>query len=79
MKIIRELKFWINSYNKVKSASEELELAFDFVKEGIISEEEVDKQYNLAIKHLEDLELKNMLRREEDKLGAVLKVNAGAG
>ncbi|NLD24450.1 MAG: peptide chain release factor 2 [Bacteroidales bacterium] len=79
MKIIRELKFWVNSYNKVKSASEELELAFDFVKEDIISEEEVDKQYNLAIKHLEELELKNMLRREEDKLGAVLKVNAGAG
>lgn len=79
MKIIRELKFWINSYNKVKSASEELELAFDFVKEDIISEAEVDRQYNLAIKLLEDLELKNMLRREEDKLGAVLKVNAGAG
>ena len=79
MKIIRELKFWINSYNKVKSASEELELAFDFVKEGIISENEVEKQYNLVIKLLEDLELKNMLRREEDKLGAVLKVNAGAG
>ena len=79
MKIIRELKFWINSYNKVKSASEELELAFDFIKEGIISENEVDKQYSIAIKHLEDLELKNMLRREEDKLGAVLKVNAGAG
>jgi peptide chain release factor 2 len=79
MKIIRELKFWINSYNKVKSASEELELAFDFVKEGAISENEVDKQYELTIKLLEDLELKNMLRREEDKLGAVLKVNAGAG
>ena len=79
MKIIRELKFWVNSYNKVKSASEELELAFDFVKEDIISEEEVDRQYNIAIKLLEDLELKNMLRREEDKLGAVLKVNAGAG
>lgn len=79
MKIIRELKFWINSYNKVKSASEELELAFDFVKEGVISENEVDKQYELTIKLLEDLELKNMLRREEDKLGAVLKVNAGAG
>ena len=79
MKIIRELKSWINSYNKVKSASEELELAFDFVKEGVISENEVDKQYELTIKLLEDLELKNMLRREEDKLGAVLKVNAGAG
>lgn len=79
MKIIRELKFWINSYNKIKSVSEELELAFDFVKEGIISEDEVDNQYKLSIRLIEDLELKNMLRREEDKLGAVLKVNAGAG
>jgi peptide chain release factor 2 len=79
MKIIRELKFWINSYNSVKAASEELQLAFDFVKEGIISEEEVDNNYKSVIKLLDDLELKNMLRREEDKLGAVLKVNAGAG
>lgn len=79
MKVIRELKFWIDNYNKVKSISEELELAFDFVKEGIVSEEEVVENYEQALHLLEDLELKNMLRREEDRLGAVLKVNAGAG
>lgn len=79
MKVIKNLKFWIESYNEVKSAAEELELAFDFVKEGIVTEEELDKTYNHIIHLLEDLELKNMLRREEDKLGAVLKVNAGAG
>ncbi len=79
MKIVRELKFWVESYNEVKSASEELELAFEFVKEGIISEDELDKNYDIVISLIEDLELKNMLRREEDKLGAVLKVNAGAG
>ncbi|MBP7104198.1 MAG: peptide chain release factor 2, partial [Fermentimonas sp.] len=37
------------------------------------------KSYEHAIALIEDLELKNMLRREEDKLGAVLKINAGAG
>lgn len=79
MKVIKELKFWINNYTKVKSAYDELELAFDFVKEGIVSETELDDNYAQTLQLLEDLELKNMLRREEDKLGAVLKVNAGAG
>jgi peptide chain release factor 2 len=79
MKKIRELKGWINGYNKVKNAAEELQLAFDFLKEEITTEEEVDSAYTAAIEALEDLELRNMLRREEDKLGAVLKVNSGAG
>ncbi|MDD2326932.1 MAG: peptide chain release factor 2 [bacterium] len=79
MKVVRELKFWINAYLEVKAASDELQLAFDFVKEGIVTEEEVDLQYREAIRLVEELELKNMLRREEDKLGAVLKINAGAG
>ncbi len=79
MKKIRELKSWIEGYKEVSSACEELQLAFDFEKEGITSEEEVDDAYNKAIGLLENLELKNMLRREEDKLGAVLKINSGAG
>lgn len=79
MKVVRELKFWINSYNDVKSAAEELQLAFDFVKDEIVTEDEVDKAFAHAIALIENLELKNMLRREEDKLGAVLKINAGAG
>ena len=79
MKVVRELKYWINAFNDVSSAAEELELAFDFVKEDIVTEEEVQKNYDRAIFLIEELELKNMLRREEDKLGAVLKINAGAG
>ena len=79
MQVVRELKFWINAYHEVKAATDELQLAFDFMKEGIIPEEEVDANYAHAIRLIEDLELKNMLRREEDKLGAVLKINAGAG
>lgn len=79
MKVVRELKRWINSYNEVKSAAEELQLAYDFVKDEIVTEEEVDAAYANVVRLIEDLELKNMLRSEEDQLGAVLKVNAGAG
>ena len=79
MKIVRELKFWINAYEEVHSATEELQLAHDFLKEEVVTEQEVDENYAKALQLIESLELKNMLRREEDQLGAVLKVNAGAG
>ncbi|MBP7179710.1 MAG: peptide chain release factor 2 [Dysgonomonadaceae bacterium] len=79
MKVVRELKGWIRDYNEVKSATDELRLAYDFVKDGVVTEEEVDAAYRKAIDLIENLELKNMLRKEEDKLGAVLKINAGAG
>ena len=79
MRKIKELHFWIDSYEVLEKQTEELELAFDFVKEGLVSEEEVDAQYASVIENLEKLELRNMLRREEDKLGVVLKINSGAG
>lgn len=79
MKIIKSLKGWIEGYAEVKDAADELQLAFDFQKEGVTTEEEVDSAYSNALGLIENLELKNMLRREEDKLGAVLKINSGAG
>jgi peptide chain release factor 2 len=79
MKVVRELKFWLNAYQEVKADTDEVQLAFDFTKEGVVSEEELDNNYRHALHLIEELELKNMLRQEEDKLGAVLKVNAGAG
>jgi len=52
---------------------------FDFAKEGEATEDEVLKQYDLTLTKIEDLELKNMLRKEEDRLGAIMKINSGAG
>ncbi len=54
-------------------------MLFDFNKEGAASESELEEQYRMALQAIEDLELANMLRREEDKLGAILKINSGAG
>jgi len=79
MKKIKELKSWINNFNEVNVAVEDLTVADEFLKEGILSEAEVEKSYQQAVLLIENLEFKNMLRREEDRLGAVLKINAGAG
>ena len=79
MKKIKDLKAWIEGYEDVDKACEELQIAFDFVKEELVTEEEVDALYADAIAKIEALELRNMLRREEDKMDVVLKINAGAG
>jgi len=54
-------------------------VVFDFYKEGEASEAEVDKNYAEVLLQVEDLEFRNMLRNDEDKLGAILKINSGAG
>lgn len=79
MKKIKELHFWIDSYTDLEKQMEELQLAHDFVKEGLVEEDELDAQYERVAQQVENLELRNMLRREEDKLGVVLKINSGAG
>lgn len=79
MRKIKELRFWIESYTALEKMTEEVELGFDFVKEGLLTESELDDQYSATLKEIESLELRNMLRREEDKLGVVLKINSGAG
>lgn len=79
MKKIKELKYWIEGYNQVAAAVEELQLAFEYVKEEIVEEADVDNAYKRALDLVSELELKNMLRREEDKMDAVIKINSGAG
>lgn len=59
--------------------ADDLQVIFDFAREGAASDDEVDKGYADCLLVIEDLELKNMLRKEEDKLGAIMKINSGAG
>ena len=54
-------------------------LLFDFFKEGEADEAEIAAQYAETLNFVEDIEFRNMLRNEEDRLGAILKINAGAG
>ena len=54
-------------------------MLYEFFEAGEGTEEEVDEAYNQTVKKIEDLELKNMLKEEEDHLGAILKITAGAG
>ena len=58
---------------------EDLEVLFEFNKEGEATEEEVDAANEKLVAAVEDLEFKNMLSAEEDSLNAVIQITAGAG
>ncbi|MFN6091315.1 MAG: peptide chain release factor 2, partial [Bacteroidota bacterium] len=79
LKNINFKKDWTNAFKEVQSAVDDLTVLFEFHKEGEATEEEVDNSYRQTLKLLEDLEFKNMLSGEEDRLSAVLTINSGAG
>ena len=79
MKKVKGIQKWLDGYKTVRLYADELQLAFDFYKDEMVTEEEVDADYAKAIKAIEDLELKNMLRQQEDPMDCVLKINSGAG
>ena len=79
MKIIRGLKFWIESYTELKSSADDLEVLMEFVREGAAEESDCDEAYSQLLTTLDEVELKNMLSGEEDVLSAVIQITAGAG
>ena len=89
-KFLKELsgvKFWVNGFDKVATAVEDLNVLYDFAKESLAGADdeqtdevvELEDAYAAALEELEALELRNMLGEEGDNLGAVLTINSGAG
>ena len=79
VKTLRSKKKWIEDYNKAVEMTDELQLAYEFYKEGELSAEELDEQYSTTQNHIEAIEFKNMLSDEGDSLSAVIQITAGAG
>lgn len=79
MQNLRSKKKWVEDYNKANALAEELQVVYEFFKEGDVTEDELDGQYELTATHLENLEFRNMLSDEGDSMSAVLQITAGAG
>lgn len=79
LKKVARLKSWVEGYKAVETAVEDLSVLSEFLEAGESSEQEVEDQYKIALELTEALESKNMLQNEEDSLGAILKINSGAG
>lgn len=58
---------------------EDFLVIWEFFQEGEGQEQEVDRHYKETLTLVEDLEFRNMLSGVEDKMGAILTINSGAG
>jgi peptide chain release factor 2 len=79
MKNLRSLKKWVQDYNTIATQIEELEILFEYYKEGEATEKEVTELHQKVVLLLEEVEFRNMLSDEGDSLSAVLQITAGAG
>ena len=79
MKKVKSIEKWITGYQEVRDKADELQLAFDYYHDDMVTEAEVDEYYSAVIKAIEALELRNMLQQKEDPMDCVLKINSGAG
>ena len=79
LKRVAEIKAVIDDFEVARRATEDLMLIPDFVEEGVLTEAEAEAQYSEAVSQVEALELKQMLSGKEDRLGAIMDINAGAG
>ncbi len=79
MKVIRSIKVWTEGFDAVQKSLDDLQVLFEFFEAEEATEDEVTEQFNESLELVEQLEARNMLRKEEDRMGAVLRINAGAG
>ncbi len=79
MRQLKGNKKWVKSIDDLESQIDDLEVLDEFQRAGEASEEEVNQAYASTLSTLEEVEFKSTLNREEDELGCILEINAGAG
>jgi len=76
---VKQIKSWTGGYEEISRQVDDLNTLYEFYKSGDATEQETEAEFQKTLKLLEQIEFKNMLRGEEDRLSCVLQINAGAG
>jgi len=79
LRAISGIKAWVEEFQSVQNALDDLLLTYELFNEEDATEEEVESVYDKALEDVENLEFKNMMSDEEDQLGVILTINSGAG
>lgn len=79
LKLVASIAAWVEAFDRVSTLTDDLEVLFDFARQQAATPDEVDTAYSECLSAIEALELRNMLRRDEDRMGAIMKINSGAG
>ncbi|MDD4656754.1 MAG: peptide chain release factor 2 [Bacteroidales bacterium] len=76
---LSSIKFWVKAFDQLETLWDDLSVLASFYKEDPLLEQEVEAHYNKLLREVDALEMRSMLGSEGDNLGAILKINSGAG
>jgi len=81
VKRISELKSWVTPLSRLLSLSSSIESMYPDIEAAKDQElmDELERELSAGEKTLEELEIRRMFTRDEDKLDCFLSINAGAG
>ena len=76
LKKISAIKYWTDGYAAAETKLADLGVLMEFGEDAAA---DADAAYAALVASVEALEMRNMLSAEGDNLGAILKINSGAG
>lgn len=76
---VAPLKKWVSDFAAAEALASDAELMPDFIREQAATEEELDELYARLMAAIDDLEVRSMLKEEQDALPAIMEINSGAG
>ena len=76
LKEMSAVKYWVEGFGRIQSLEADLDTLVDF---GEDAADDIDAAYAALETAVSDMEMRNMLSGEGDNLGAILKINSGAG
>lgn len=79
MKASSAIRYWVAAYDALRQGLDDLDVLAEFAKDDESALADLEMQFAAVLSDLEALELRNMLGEEGDNLGALLKINSGAG
>ena len=79
LRSIRDKKIWTDAFAAGVASYGDLMVMWEFFVQGEGTPEELETHYNETLRLVEDLEFRNMLSGEEDRLSAIVQINSGAG
>ncbi|MEI6436212.1 MAG: peptide chain release factor 2 [Bacteroidota bacterium] len=79
LRAIRDKKLWTDAFFKALSSYEDLMVIWEFFIQGDANDNEVETHFHETLRLIEDLEFRNMLSGEEDRLSVIIQINSGAG
>ncbi len=79
LRSIRDKKAWLLKFDDLNSKFEDLNVLMEFNEMGEATPEDLDSQALVVERAMSSLEFMRMLGRDEDRMGALMTINPGAG